>query len=133
MKIDIITKEEIKQGEAYRVKNDIVIDTIVRIKKFMGKYQGNELYVAKSSLEQYRKIRKDFENSILMVTVMAVAFLVLFVISGLNNIEQAIFSLLGAIVLGGMLLLLVVLTKYIPAIEETPVMIGEDNGKKDNH
>ncbi|MCS7122446.1 MAG: hypothetical protein NZ908_00605 [Candidatus Micrarchaeota archaeon] len=133
MKIDIITKEEIKNGEAYRVKRDIVIDVIVRIKKLLGKYQGNELYVSKNSLEQYRKMRKDFETSIFMVTVFAAVFMVLFLITGLNNIQQALFSLIGAIILGTMLIVLVILTKYVPAIEETPVMIGEEGGKENNN
>ncbi|MEM0356599.1 MAG: hypothetical protein QXD03_00535 [Candidatus Anstonellales archaeon] len=133
MKVDIISREEIKEGEAYRIKSDVVLDLIVRYKKLMGTYQGNELYVAKKSIEEYKKRRKDFENAIVLGVIIGIAFTVLLVISALNNPAQAISSLIGGVILGLLFLVLVILTKYIPAIEETPVMIGGENGKENNN
>ncbi|MEM4295756.1 MAG: hypothetical protein QXS91_03040, partial [Candidatus Anstonellales archaeon] len=74
MDLDIITGKEVNKG--YRVKEDIVIRTIAWIKKKAGLYQGNNLYVAEESLEEYKKRRSRFERYAIFGTIFVFVVLV---------------------------------------------------------
>lgn len=135
-KKDIITKEDITSGEAYKVKNDLVIESIIKLKKFLGTYQGNELYVAKSSLEEYKKKRKEFEQSLIFTSILiALIWLIgiLSIFNNLSNLAQIFSTILMLFLITFLLIIMIIFTRYIPNIEEKAEIIGENNGKENNN
>lgn len=136
MKIDIVSKEPLKPGtQAYKVKNDIVINTLANIKKMLKTYQGNELYVSQQNIEDYKKKRKEFEKSLMLASVLVVLIWITGILSILNgaNISQIISSLISLILISMLLLFAVIYTRYIPDVHPEPETIGETDGKEDNN
>ncbi len=132
MKVDIISQEEIKNGKAYKVKSDPILELIATIKKKLKTYQGNELYVKEESLEKYKEIRKNFEKSVQFFAIVVVALLIVFVVLPiLNGSWGALLSGFALTVLLSFLMFALILKNYIPAIEDTPEEIGDGNGEQD--
>lgn len=124
MKVDIISGKEIKEGKAYKVKNDKVIEFLRFIKKKIGKLKGNELFVSEENLETYKKKRKKFETNLMIVGGITIIIVLLtFALPLLSlNIGKAIVGLLLSVVLAALLLILAI-TQYVPSIEEKPINI----------
>ncbi len=135
MKIDIISKEPLAPGsQAYRIKKDFIINTLANIKKMLKTYQGNELYVSKQNLEDYKKRRKEFEKSLMWASVLVALIWFTGILSILNgaNLNQAINSLISLILITLLVLFAVVYTRYIPDIHSEPETIGDVDGKENN-
>ncbi len=61
VKVCIIGKEEVN-GRSYKVKEDIIISSIRKLKNFFKIATGNELVVCESHKEEAIKKRKNFES-----------------------------------------------------------------------
>jgi len=135
MKVDIISQQEIKSGKAYRVKEDPILETIAKIKKKLNTYQGNELYVSEESLEKYRELRENFEKSLQIFVVAVVVLVIVLIVFPFPLLNGMWGSVLNGILLTlvlSFIMFALVLKSYMPAIEETPEIIGgEEDGEQD--
>jgi hypothetical protein len=131
MKVDIISQKEIKEGKAYRVKEDAVLRFIAWLKKITNTYQGNELYVGEENLETYKKRRAEFEKTVKWVGVFS-AFLIVLLLGvptlslDVSGIIRGFFASLLVLLLA----LFLIILRYYPSIEPVPEVIK--SGRKGN-
>jgi len=121
-KVCVVCRNEIK-GEAYRVKEDSAIRFIRSIKTKLRIAQGNELFVCEKDYKKHIERRKGFEKELIIYTIIAA---VVFVLLGFMPMLAGSFNIgafLGALFVSGMILLLFVVFKYVPAIEEKKVIL----------
>ncbi|MCX8163296.1 MAG: hypothetical protein N3D10_01945 [Candidatus Micrarchaeota archaeon] len=115
-KICIVCEKEIVEG--YKIKESFVLDIIRKIKNKLKILKNNELFVCPNCLEEYKKRRKKFNNSLLINSIIAVLiFLVIIALPLIYNQEFKIESILVLIILVGFLSFFSLLS-YIPSIEE---------------
>ncbi|MEM4194852.1 MAG: hypothetical protein QXY05_00935 [Candidatus Anstonellales archaeon] len=130
-KVCIICGNEIKGKDAYRVKEDIVIESIRKIKKKLNMAKNNELFVCREDYEKYKEKRKQFERNFTFASALAAAILLLLIIvpiffGSLPSIANILF---GIVV--GIFLIFMALISYLPALEEEVERIeGEQKKKK---
>jgi len=133
--LDIITGEEIKEGKAYKIKNDPILNLLVKIKKITKTYKGNNLYVSEKNLEEYKKKRKRFETNMIILSVLISLLLIMVLASTISNfsIEKALSNIFTFLLLAIMLFSFGILN-YLPSIEDKPVDFGVNkDGKEDNN
>jgi|GEM_PF-1002984 len=130
MDVDIITGKEITRG--YKVKEDAVIRFLRWLKMKTGSYQGNNLYVAEESLEEYKKKRKAFENYVLVGTVFIVIIFTFSVLSPLisGDINRAISMFFASLGLS-FLIIFLILFSYMPAIEDKLTVIEKEKRQQE--
>jgi len=130
MDVDIITGKEITRG--YKVKEDAVIRFLRWLKMKTGSYQGNNLYVAEESLEEYKKKRKAFENYVLVGTVFIVVIFTFSVLSPLisGDINRAISMFFASLGLS-FLIIFLILFSYMPAIEDKLTVIEKEKRQQE--
>jgi hypothetical protein len=124
-KVCIVGKEEVKGANAIPVKEDIFINTIRSIKEFFKIAAGNELVVCLDHVEEAAKKRKEFESSIIkVVALVSVLAVIAVIISILNGNFSAVISSLLLVVLLGLLLVIISLFKYYPAVDFESSKLG---------
>ncbi len=130
MDVDIITGKEVTRG--YKVKEDAVIRFLRWLKMKTGSYQGNNLYVAEESLEEYKKKRKAFENYVLVGTVFIVIIFTFSVLSPLisGDINRAISMFFASLGLS-FLIIFLILFSYMPAIEDKLTVIEKEKRQEE--
>jgi hypothetical protein len=130
MDVDIITGKEVTRG--YKVKEDAIIRFLRWLKMKTGSYQGNNLYVAEESLEEYKKKRKAFENYVLVGTVFIVIIFTFSVLSPLisGDINRAISMFFASLGLS-FLIIFLILFSYMPAIEDKLTVIEKEKRQEE--
>jgi len=124
-KVCIVGKEEVKGKNSVPVKEDIFITSIRSIKEFFKIAAGNELVVCSDHIEEALKRRKEFESSIIKVVALVSVLAVLaIIVSVLNGNFVAIISSLVLVILLGILLVIISLFKYYPAIDLESSKLG---------
>lgn len=124
-KVCIICGNEIKKiGGAYRVKEDVVIEWLRKIKKRFGIAKNNELFVCEEDYEKYREKRKQFERNFTFASALAAAILLLLIIvpvffGSLPSLGSIFFGLIV-----GIFLILMALISYLPAVEAKAEAVG---------
>ncbi len=130
MKVCIYTQKDVTGKKAIPVKEDRVIRSIRFVKRIFGVAQNNELYVSEEHLDEHRKRRKSFEQSMLFASVFAGIVVLLVLFSLVFNQNYDIWSILSAFIIGGFVLALP-LFKYSPALDGNELKtIGEKNGRR---
>jgi|YelNatPaOPRAMG01_1025707.scaffolds.fasta_scaffold00721_43 uncharacterized membrane protein (DUF485 family) len=129
-KVCIICGKEIEGKGAYRVKDDIVIDSLRKIKRKLGVAKNNELFVCHEDYEKYKEKRKQFERNFTFASALAAVILLLLIIvpiffGSLPSISGIFF---GIVV--GVFLILMALISYLPAVEEEMEVLEEKTKKK---
>ncbi|MGB9719596.1 MAG: hypothetical protein ACPL06_03315 [Candidatus Anstonellales archaeon] len=129
-KVCIICGNEIKGEGAYRVKEDIVIEWLRRIKKKFGIAKNNELFVCKDDYDKYKDKRKQFERNFMFASALAAAILLLLIIvpiffGSLPSLSGIFFGLVV-----GVFLILMALLSYLPAVEGEKEGVEEKAKKK---
>ncbi|MGC9005098.1 MAG: hypothetical protein ACP5JC_00535, partial [Candidatus Micrarchaeia archaeon] len=120
----------IKGEGAYRVKEDIVIEWLRRIKKKFGIAKNNELFVCKDDYDKYKDKRKQFERNFMFASALAAAILLLLIIvpiffGSLPSLSGIFFGLVV-----GVFLILMALLSYLPAVEGEKEGVEEKAKKK---
>jgi len=129
-KVCIICGNEIKKDAAYRVKEDVVIAWLRRIKRRLGVAKNNELFVCKSDYEKYKEKRQQFERNFTFASALsAVIILLIIIVPILFGSLPSISGIFFGIVVG-MFLLLMSLISYLPAVEEEIEVLEEKTKKK---
>lgn len=107
------------EGVGYPVKEDIVIRSIRKIKRFFGIAKNNRLIVSEEMYEEYKKRRTKFEKTLVQYIALAVIIFIAFVGLSLLSGTLSLGTFIISIFIGAFLVLFS-LTSYVPAIEETP-------------
>ena len=124
-KVCIVGKGQVKGANSIPVKEDIFITTIRSIKEFFKIAAGNELVVCLDHVEEAVKKRKEFESSIIkVVALVSVLAVIAVIISILNGNFSAVVSSLLLVVLLGLLLVIISLFKYYPAVDFESSKLG---------
>ncbi|MCX8202415.1 MAG: hypothetical protein N3G74_01240 [Candidatus Micrarchaeota archaeon] len=117
-KICVIGKEEIKGSNYKPIRDDVVISSIRKIKRFFKVAAENELVVCDKHLEEAVKRRKEFESSIVkIVAVTAVIAVIAIILALLNNSLNFIPATISMVILLFILLLFVSLFRYFPSVD----------------
>jgi fatty acid desaturase len=114
----IICQQDIAGGRAAPVKNDLIIETIRKLKKMLGVAQGNELYVCENDFKSHAEKRKKFERNVVIFS--TVALLIVLIMIGLPLLAGHfdVVTFLSSIAIGAIIVLLVILFEYTPATGE---------------
>lgn len=122
-KVCVICHNEVT-GNAVRVKDDFIINSIRSIKKFFRVSQNNQLFVCGKDLNLHREKRKKFERELLIIS--AIVIIVLLLLNGLPLISGTFqFSMfLSSIVISILIIMFAIIFKYAPAAEETKATIS---------
>lgn len=116
-KVCIICNKELSSGKAYRVKEDIIIRTIRKIKNALKIAYNNELFVCENDVKIHDEKRKKFERMLVLYIAFALIVVVLLIaiplLAGTITIPGIFFSLL----LGVILLIVPIIFTYAPARE----------------
>lgn len=129
-KVCIICGKEIKKIEgASKVKEDVVIESLRKIKKRFGIAKNNELFVCEEDYEKYREKRKQFERNFTFASALAAAILFLLIIvpiffGSLPSLGSIFFGLVV-----GIFLILMALISYLPAVEGKVEAMGMEKKK----
>lgn len=131
MKICIYTEQDVTGKKAIPIREDRIIGTIRFFKKIFGVAQNNELFVSEDHIEEHRKRRKSFEQSMLFASVFAGIVILLVLFSLVFNQNYDLWAFISAFVIGGFVLALP-LFKYSPALQGNELIIinGEQNNKE---
>lgn len=139
-KVCIIGKEEVNSKRFSRVKEDIIISTIRKIKRFFKIAKESELVVCDQHLEEALKRRKEFESSIVkVVALVAVIAVIAILLALLNKSFSFVPVTISILILVFILLIFVSLFRYFPAVEnhmpekvkiEKAEQIAKREGKK---
>ncbi|MEM3422240.1 MAG: hypothetical protein QXF35_02150 [Candidatus Bilamarchaeaceae archaeon] len=115
--------------KAVKVKDDIILKILRDIKRATKTAKENELYVCEDDLKKNQQKRSEFLKSMLIFGIAAAAVLLLslvsIILSGVFNIGLLLFGF----VVAATILLLVIITKYTPAVENTELVLIEGNTK----
>ncbi len=107
------------EGTGYPVKDDAVILALRRIKRLFGIAKNNRLIVSQDELAEYKKRRAKFEKNFVQYAALSVLiFAAMFALSLFaGTISLGTFAMP---ILIGILLVLLSLASYMPAIEGAP-------------
>jgi len=111
----IVCKKEGIKGTP--VKQDVILDTIKKVKTRLGIVRGFKLVVCPDDIEVYRKKRSKFEKMAVLHTTVAAILIILLVFGPiLLGAPFNLMSIFFAFVLGVMVAALALLS-YVPALE----------------
>jgi hypothetical protein len=117
----IVGHERVSGG--YKVKEDRVLGFLRALKSRLGmKVRNNRLFVCEAHKEEYMKKRKGFERNLTLLAALSAIFLVIMFAVGVMHGD--IMDIARTIFLSILLLILVPLVLvflYVPAIEDKPV------------
>ncbi|MEM3362560.1 MAG: hypothetical protein QXG16_04590 [Candidatus Anstonellaceae archaeon] len=129
-RVCIICEKEILEG--YRVKESAILNFIKKIKSSLKILKNNELYVCSNCLEEYKKRKKKFNNTLVLNSVVGILLLVALVIIPLVfNQEIRLDGFVVMIFLMGFLFL-ISLFSYVPDIEEQKQTFSQNTSISSN-
>ncbi len=123
----IICQQDVVTSKSAKVKDDFVIRAIRKIKSTLRISQGNELYVCEKDLITHREKRKKFERSVVIWSTIALLLAVIIVGLPLLTGRLTVEIFASAIAIGVLMVALVTLFEYTPAVED---QVAEENGQK---
>lgn len=131
-KVCIICHKELGAENAAKVKEDFFIESIRNLKRFLGVAQLNELYVCEPDIQKHAEKRRRFErNAVIGSTIVA-----LFVLATIGlPILSGRFDILGffsSILVGIVIILLIALFMYVPAIDPLRQVAAQEIKKPAN-
>ncbi len=115
--ISVDTGEPIKEG--YRIKDDPILNAIKDLKRMLGTYKGNLLYVSEEGKARFVERRKRFERYMLVAVLFAVLIYTIGVLLPLvsGDFGKALNMFIPSTVLTIVVFFFVLLT-YVPSIED---------------
>ncbi len=117
MKVCILCqKEVIDPTTSLKVKDDVVITTLRRIKSKLNIAKNNELFVCMADIEKYQKKRKSFERNLIICSAVSAIVLLLFIIVSLLSFKFDVLGFFSVFVIIFFILALPILV-YAPAVE----------------
>src|SRR3989338_54104 len=122
-KICVICHKEVT-GNALKVKDDFIINSIRGVKRLFRIAQNNKLFVCDKDINVHKEKRKKFEKELLIIS--AIVVIIILLLNGLPLLSGRLqFSmLLSSLFIAILIILFAIVFKYAPAVEETKDLIS---------
>ena len=116
-RVCIVCEKEVKDNDFVRVKDDVIITTIRKVKTLLRIVKNNELVVHQECEQEARKRRTQFERRLLFSVLFSAFIVVSFNVLPLLAGKFSLNVLLSSLVLAVFPPIIVILTSYFPALE----------------
>lgn len=118
-------------GNALKVKDDFIINSIRGIKRLFRIAQNNQLFVCNKDINIHKEKRKKFEKELLVIS--AIVVIIILLLNGLSLLSGRFqFSmLLSSLFIAMFIILFAIIFKYAPAVEETKDLVSSIDTSKD--
>ncbi len=116
-RVCIVCEKEVKDNDFVRVKDDVIITTIRKVKTLLRIVKNNELVVHQECEQEARKRRTQFERRLLFSVLFSAFIVVSLNVLPLLAGKFSLNVLLTSLVLAVFPPIIVILTSYFPALE----------------